>query len=264
MAETIAGESGIHSVAGAVIFAILYVPLFFFFIKQAIGRPTYVYIVTSLFCALRIAAFIIRAMLADVPKDGNDLSLFITFEVIYNVGFFGLLYSAYTLVLDRALLSDAPLPDGPISRITRRRPLFRIVLMAAVAVGITGAIEAAQINSPSAMSTGSTLRKVAVYLFLILSILVAFQTVLLIRAESSYGSYKTVNAGFGSTHGMYILAVISLLLVAREAFFTATSNDLTKQDNEDLWYPLSALTELIAVVLFAAPGLVPSRAELPT
>lgn len=42
---------GIDSVAGAVIFAILYIPLFLFFIIKAFRRPTYVYVVISLFCA---------------------------------------------------------------------------------------------------------------------------------------------------------------------------------------------------------------------
>ena len=42
---------GIDSVAGAVFFAILYVPFLLFFIKQAISRPTYVFIVIAFFSA---------------------------------------------------------------------------------------------------------------------------------------------------------------------------------------------------------------------
>ncbi|KAF9229007.1 hypothetical protein BS17DRAFT_763634 [Gyrodon lividus] len=259
-----AKASGIDSVAGAVIFAILYVPLFLFYIKQAIARPTYVFIVIALFCAVRIAAFVLRAFLAGVAKDGQNLDLLIAFEVIYNVGFFGLLYSAYTLVLDRGLLSDAPLPDGPISRITRRRPLFRIALAGAVAVGITGAIEAATGSTQKTIDLGNTLRKVSIYIFLVLCILVAFQTILLVRSEAQYGTHKVSNGAFGATHGIHILCLISLLLLAREAFFTATSNDLAKQNDENWWYPLAALTEFVAVVMFAAPGLVPSRDELPS
>jgi hypothetical protein len=259
-----AQASGIDSVAGAVIFAILYSPLLLFYIRQSIARPTYVFIVLSLFCAVRISAFVLRALLAGVPADGQNLDLFIAFEVIYNVGFFGLLYSAYTLVLDRGLMSDAPLPNGPISLITRRRPLFRIVMAAAVAVGITGAIEAATGSTQSTVNLGDTLRKVSIYIFLVLSILVAFQTILLIRAEAQYGTHKVSNGAFGATHGIHILAFISFLLLAREAFFAATSNDLAKQNDENLWYPLSALTELVAVMMFAAPGLVPSRDELPS
>ncbi|KAF8133922.1 hypothetical protein EV363DRAFT_1397328 [Boletus edulis] len=247
---------GIDSVAGAVIFAILYVPFLFFFIRQAISRPTYVYIVISLFCAIRVGAFVLRALLAGVATEGQHLNVFVAFEVIYNSGFFGLLYSAYTLVLDRGRLSDLPLPDGPF--------LFRIALVAAVAVGITGAIQSATGSTESTVNTGNTLRKVAIYIFLVLCILVAFQTVLLVRAIASYGAYKPSNTSIGATYGLQILCVISLLLLVREAFFTATSNDFAKQNDENWWYPFAALTEFVAVVLFATPGLVPSRDELPS
>jgi len=42
---------GFDSVAAAAIFAVLYVPLFGWFILQSFKHPTYVHIVLSLFCA---------------------------------------------------------------------------------------------------------------------------------------------------------------------------------------------------------------------
>ncbi|KIJ14086.1 hypothetical protein PAXINDRAFT_13003 [Paxillus involutus ATCC 200175] len=125
---------------------------------------------------VRIAAFVLRAFLTDIAKDGPNLDLLVVFGVTYNVGFLGLLYSysAYTLVLDRGLSSDAPLPDGPISRITRRRPLFRIALAAAVAVRITGAIEAATGSTQNTINVNNTLRKFSTYIFLVLCIIVGF------------------------------------------------------------------------------------------
>lgn len=42
---------GIDSRAGAVIFAVLYVPLLLLFIGRAISRPTYVYVVIAFFSA---------------------------------------------------------------------------------------------------------------------------------------------------------------------------------------------------------------------
>lgn len=175
-----------------------------------------------------------------------------------------------------------PLPDDPISRITRRPQLFRIALVAAVAIGITGAIQSATGSSESTINTGNTLRKVAIYIFLVLCILVAFQTILLVRTIASCqyrlrlvafmielnlypdGAYKVSNTGFGATHGIHILCLISILLLVREAFFTSTANNLTKQNDENWWYPFAALTEFVAVVMFAAPGLIPSRDELPS
>ncbi|KAI6134819.1 hypothetical protein EV401DRAFT_1905126 [Pisolithus croceorrhizus] len=176
---------------------------------------------------------------------------------MYNVGFFGLLYSAYSLVIDRGLVSDLPLPSDPISSLTRRRMIFRLLLTAAVSIGITGVIEASVGTTQHTMDVGDTLRKVSLYMFLILCILVAFQAVLLVRAEASYGA-------FGARHGIHVLCLISLLLVARQTFFAVTVNDAAKQNNEHLWYPFAALPELCAVLLFAAPGLVPSFAELPS
>lgn len=46
-----AHEYGIHSVAAAIIFAILYIPLFGWFVRQSLARPTYVYFVLTFFCA---------------------------------------------------------------------------------------------------------------------------------------------------------------------------------------------------------------------
>jgi hypothetical protein len=73
-----------------------------------------------------------------------------------------------------------------------------------------------------------------------------------------------------------ILLVIALLLLLRILFYAATvhqrangqptpasqaSNSIkqTAQGNEHLWYPLAALAELLVVLLFLAPGLVPLR-----
>lgn len=42
---------GIHSAPAAITFAVLYIPLFGWFIRQSFTRPTYVYFVLTLFCA---------------------------------------------------------------------------------------------------------------------------------------------------------------------------------------------------------------------
>jgi hypothetical protein len=254
---------GIHSVAAAIIFAILYIPLFGWFVRQSFARPTYVHFVLAFFCALRIAAFGIRAALAGLNSAGQTLGLLIADEILSGVGFFGLLYSAYTLVLDLEQLTDRPPPTSPILRITRNRHLFRMVLMTAVVLGI---VSATQTNSNGSTSTtSSSLHKVSTIIFLVLTILQALQTLILVRVEiSEKDTYKRSNESFGAKHAMPILLLVSLLLLVREAFATATINNLAKQNTEHLWYPLIALPEIIAVVLYATPGLVPPRNELPT
>jgi hypothetical protein len=50
---------------------------------------------------VRTAAFVMRAILAGSESAGENLNLVVAQGVVYSVGFFGLVYSAYTLVLDR-------------------------------------------------------------------------------------------------------------------------------------------------------------------
>jgi hypothetical protein len=69
---------------------------------------------------------------------------------------------------------------------------------------------------------------------------------------------------FGATHGKFILLGICALLLIRQTFIaaTATPSQHAKQLNESYWYPLVALPEILAVLLFLTPGLVPTKDEL--
>jgi len=69
---------------------------------------------------------------------------------------------------------------------------------------------------------------------------------------------------FGKKHGGFILMAVSLLLLVRQAFVTATMTPHTrsKQFNEHFWYPLVAAPEILAVLLYTTPGLVPAKDEL--
>ncbi|OCH93466.1 hypothetical protein OBBRIDRAFT_724693 [Obba rivulosa] len=262
---------GIHSLAGAIVFAIAYVPLFFYYLLQSTRRPTYVFIMLTVFCTIRITSFILRSILAGSSSAGENLNLFIADVIIYNVGFFGLLYSAYTLVLDRELVAD---PEGKhssslgplaiITRLMRNRHLIRLALTIAVVLGIIGGTDETSSNS-STLSTGNTLRRASIYIFLVVTCLLVIETFLFAIAEHTGAPDYRRSSGepFGTKHAVLILLVISMLLVTREAFFAATSTNLSKQENEHFWYPLSALPELLAATLFAVPGLVPARKELP-
>lgn len=76
-------------------------------------------------------------------------------------------------------------------------------------------------------------------------------------------SNKPTSYSFGAKHGHLILSVIALLLLIREVFSTATVGGSSKATDERFWYPFSATTELLAVMMYAIPGLVPARSELP-
>jgi hypothetical protein len=101
-------DFGIHSLAAAILFAVLYVPLFGWNLYQSVAQPKHpyvrqksIFVILAVFCALRIAAFVTRAVLAASGSARENLRLVIVNQVLYGAGFFGLMYSAYTLVLDR-------------------------------------------------------------------------------------------------------------------------------------------------------------------
>lgn len=198
--------------------------------------------------------------MAGVNSAGENLNLLIADQVLFGVGFFGLLYSAYTLVLDRWLLVDPHKSrTGLISRVMKNRRLFRVILIAAVALGTAGAVQATSANP----KTGDSLRVASTAIFLVLTVLTAHQTLHLAQAELNYDAVDSTGP-IGRVYGAYILVIIALLLLVREAFATATVKNLAKQYDERLWYPLYALPEVLAVFLYATPGLVPPRSELPT
>lgn len=63
--------------------------------------------------------------------------------------------------------------------------MFRLALTAAVSIGITGSIQAISGTQQSTIDTGNTLRRVALYIFLVCSALVLLQALILARVESS-------------------------------------------------------------------------------
>jgi len=223
-----------------------------------------------------MVAFTLRAVLAGSTSAAHNENLLIAEQVVYSVSFFGVLYSAYTLVLDRESLVDmsfietyAPGPVQLLFRIMRMRMLIRMALMVAVILGIVGAVDYESATTIAKLNSGLHLRSASVYIFLAVSCLLAINTVVLSAATVRSFSQKPPayeaqeHPKLGTTYGVFILLAISALIVTREAFYTATESNLSQQNNEKLWYPLSALTEFIAVTLFAIPGLVPSRRELP-
>jgi len=254
-----AAAIGIHSLAGAIVFSVLYVPLLAFFFVKSFTHPTYVHYILTLFCSIRVAAFVIRAVLAGSESAGESLGLVVADQILSSVGYFSLLYSSYTLVLDRTLLSDLRAADHPILKFTQDRRIFRVLLMVGVIVGIIAASETTS-NGPSNSTTTQGLRITSVVIFLFLTVVQAFQTCILATSGSQY--HVQGKDSLGVRYGNYILLTISLLLIIREVFSVATVKNAAKQDNEHFWYPLLALPEVIVVILYLTPGLVPRRDEL--
>jgi len=195
------------------------------------------------------------------------LHLLIVEQVLAGVGFFSLLSSAYVLVLEWEPLSNDSLGTSGMSilnRITGNRRLFHAVLSVAVVLGIVGAT---QISS-SDLEKGSIFRVISTAIFLALTVLLVFRSIRLfiLESKSSQGhSEKGWKEPEPEWEGyiFIVLCSISCLLLVREAFATATLGDCKQYHNEHLWYPLTVVPEIIAVMLFATPDLFPPRFELP-
>ncbi|TFK68652.1 hypothetical protein BDN72DRAFT_841538 [Pluteus cervinus] len=257
---------GIKTVDAAAIFAALYLILLGYYLLQAKRHPTYVLITLSVFCAIRTSAFAIRTALAASDTAGQNLGLYIAEQVLFSVGFVGLLYSSYTLVLDRELLLNSGERQRTLSKIMQERRYMRIVMMAGVACGIVGINDTSSGTTPGDISTGNALLKAGAAIFFALTVIQGIFTVIYtkheILAARNDDSNSEKQKPLGATHGGYILCAISVLLLIREAFAVATVGNIAKSGNEHLWYPLVAVPEILAVILYAAPGLVPPRSDL--
>jgi hypothetical protein len=113
--------TGIHSTGAAILFTALYVPPLLFFIWKAIRQFTFVYVAAAIFSVgktysniplsscpqlilaslVRIATFSVRAYIASSDKAKGETGINIAYGVLFAAGFSALLYSAYTLILDR-------------------------------------------------------------------------------------------------------------------------------------------------------------------
>ncbi|KAF8963815.1 hypothetical protein BDZ97DRAFT_976663 [Flammula alnicola] len=186
---------GFNSEAAAVVFAILYAPLLGWYVRQSFVRPTFVHFVLVFFCIIRLAAFAIRAALISLDSAGQNINILIADEILFGVGYFSLLYSAYTLVLDLEIIAGRPESDNPIIRLTKNRRLFRFALTVAVALGIV----AASSNNGANSTTNQALHKASTIIFLLLTILQAFQTAILTKIEiEGHGKERRDNEPFGS------------------------------------------------------------------
>ncbi|KIP06849.1 hypothetical protein PHLGIDRAFT_72041 [Phlebiopsis gigantea 11061_1 CR5-6] len=250
----------------AVVFAILYIPCVPIFAYLSFKRYTFVWRSLVLFTLVRSAAFVLRALLAGSSTAGNNINTVIAEQVIYGIGFFGLLYSAYTLALDRDMFvnvsnSKVPGPLALITRIMRTRNIIRGALLAAVIMGIISGTEQGSSNA-SSQNTSESLRKASLYIFLVVSILLLFLTLML--AIDEFSVTHDARASFGRRYGSLVIFFIAAMCIVREAYLCATAGNVKKQNRPALFYPLSAAPEFIAMLLFLVPGLVPTKQELET
>ncbi|KAE9406822.1 hypothetical protein BT96DRAFT_987091 [Gymnopus androsaceus JB14] len=251
---------GFDSVAAAAVFAALYTLLFCFFLFRVLKQRRWILISLLVFCAFRITGFIMRAVATKMVSDGENLGFVVATETLFSVGFFGLLFCAFILVVARYELCQTEQSSNPLVKnflaITRNSRIFRIVMTVPIGLSIAGLDES--VEHPEE-SIGLTLRKVSAAVFLVLTIFQLIQTLLLIKTEhDDKRSLKYTSSTFGARHASVVFGAISLLLLIRGVFSLATVGN-TKANNEHFWYPLVAVPEILCVFLYLIPGVVPPK-----
>jgi len=255
---------GIESFPLAVLFCIIYIPLFLVFTFRWFKNMIYVLGAVALFSIIRITAFGMRAAFTKSDSLSQNKNMIIAQSIIYSIGYFGVLSSAINLVIDRDEASGTNNRD-PLRIVSGNRHLMRMILTGAVVMGIIGSIDSQNSsNTADKIKTGNMLRKISVIVYLTIAILLIIHTAFSVMAERKISSdEKTYEHTLGHTHGMKILLVTGAFLALREAFYVVTMNNLPRQEEEKLFYPFAATTELIAVLTFLIPGLVPPKHTLP-
>ncbi|PSR77939.1 hypothetical protein PHLCEN_2v7639 [Hermanssonia centrifuga] len=285
-----AAYDGIHrsELPAAIIFTVIYVPPLLISILLAFRKKTSVYRALVLFSLTRLVSFALRSALAGNTSAAENENVLIAEQVIYSVGFAGLIYSAYTLIIDRDEMVNPGGNGGRtgifllLGRILKYPNVMRLVITVAIVLGIYGGVKASDTN-PNQQSTGSALREAALYIFLAVVCILNILTLLLAADERRVGVWGWNHTAFGQRYGILVLLVIAVMCLIREAYLVSTAKNLAKvgvslslnvfrlliqpylfvqQNRAPLFYPLAALPEFIAVMMFMVPGLVPSKIEL--
>jgi len=260
---------------------VIYFLVMLWYMVQAVRRHGWVYGFLAFFSALRVVSFSLRAAMANnFHNDALNRNMAIAYMVLYNVGFFSILLSANRLLHDRQRLAkiDRAREKGR-SFLPRMMGGFRkgrfveLLLLLSVILGAVGGAYALGADV-SRTTVGNKLNEAGTYIFLVVTVLIALLTFAVIRIERSLRGTSTAAAT--ATHHHLILLVITILLLLRILFYASTVHQRatgqptpasaasssirqSAQGNEHLWYPLAALAELLVVLLFLAPGLVPLR-----
>ncbi|KAH9482007.1 hypothetical protein JR316_0006537 [Psilocybe cubensis] len=256
-----ARETGIYSVSAAIVFAALYAPFLVRFAYMSYRQPVHVHFAVALFCIFSIIGFSIRAAMAASEELGSRLSLLITQEIMFTVGYLILLYSSHSLVMNLThicLPEDLRKLNRRALRLTRSHHLFHFLLSAAIILALSAAITN---NGTGRERVSDILDVVSSTLFMVLTVLQAVHSGLFARLalkKEHRERHRAQNHSFGERNAVFLLLLISFLYLISETFSMVTVQNDEQANNERLLYPLGFLPELLAVGVFAIPGLVPS------
>ncbi|KAJ3573732.1 hypothetical protein NP233_g2239 [Leucocoprinus birnbaumii] len=251
---------GIHSVAAAVIFIIIYAPLAIYYIWRVATRFNYVFIFLTVFCVVRVAAFAIRAAIAGSDTAGTKLGLVIADQILFGMGFSGLLFSTYSLQNDRERIAGLHYKHPLFIVLTNRR-FYHLIIVAAIVLVITGTNMITSSDSDT-RNLGNTLRTAGTWILFGVAALQALRSAAFVHYDATNErglQAKEEATTFGDKHAAWLLILISAFLLWRMIYSVIT---IRQSPHEATYYPLSALPEFLCVCVYAVPGLVLSRREL--
>jgi len=256
-ASNYAKANGIASTPAAVVFVVFYTLCSALWFWKSIHQRSIIACVLFCFSIDRVAAFILRVLLASNNSVDGSLRVYVAYESAFDAGYLGLLLSGFTLALDRQNHTGTPIPKSTLLKLSRSHRLYQILLCIAAACVIYGSVETATVY----VSTGNTLRKVGTITFVVLTALLFFQTFMLWYLERRGTGNSAISPFCGARHGVSLLSAICVLLAIREVFLMATFKNQIAQDREAFWYPFVTAPEFLALLIFATPGLIPGSAQ---
>ncbi|KAF5349653.1 hypothetical protein D9756_008796 [Leucocoprinus leucothites] len=249
---------GIESVAAAAIFTVIYAPLAAYYAWRAVKGFNYVFGFMIAFCTVRVVGFIIRAVIAGSDSAASTLGLVIADQILFGMGFSGLLFATYSLQSDRERIAGIQYKQPAMVILTNKR-LYHLIIIASVVLVIIGTSNISD-SDPDKQSLGKTLRTAGTWVLFGATAIQGFRSGAFVYLKSTkYRRTGLKTNTFVDTHAATLLALISALLVERMIYTVIT---LGQRAHEATYYPLSALPEFLCVCLVAIPGLVLSRTEL--
>jgi len=287
MATNYASIIGIKNKWAPIVFAVIYFVVMVWYLVQAARRHAWVYGGLAFFSALLVVSFSLRAAMAsNHHNDAFNRQMAIAYEVLYNIGYFSILLSVHRLLHDRRWMAKinrahdkgrSTLPYRLMGGFHKGR-FMELLLLLSIILGAVGVSYALGTNA-GRTKLGNRLTEASTYIFLVATVIIVLFTLLVIHIERSLRGAIASSTPVSSSLEHVILLVIAALLLLRILFYAATvhqratgqptptsqaasSIKQTAQGNEHLWYPLAALAELLVVLLFLAPRLVPLRSTI--
>jgi len=189
-----------------------------------------------------------------VQADGTELTIYIVAQCFLAAGFFAVVNVSYILFTKWYLQANEFFSrdsNGEFTQLLSRGS--RLLLLAGVALGVTGGVLANPTNGPSSVTLGTHLSTAAKVIFFVLT---AALLLMCLYAYFYMGRQEKPDKTESLQKDVALLALIAAILNIRTAFNLATIKKPDLMFNEHYFYPLSVLPELIVLIVYCIPHVV--------